>query len=274
MGTLFRSAFVDDLLEINIRFVSIVGAGTDELLEFTFHNVAEQKIALPVSEAHHVSVHVVDVQAAFVVRIAVYDVQRPIAETRIWVRLPADPFRAVEIAVFTRVAPGRAVHQLGGRSRRVYAREPSWFGGRARPLLAVAAAAHTSSVSTVVLEGTRAHLPPAALAPAGLSAVVVSGLVISGSRRGPATPNMFLMNLSVDVIVVAFDFVMVDRGDSYGFVIVWAVLYGGSLVGAVGVPVVGMLFLYCCCWFEFCYCCFAHWKVVGAWDCWGWLFFP
>jgi len=121
-------------------------------------------------------------------------VQGPIAETDFGIRLPADPFRAVVIAVFAAAGFGSAgaPGQLVGGSRCVYAGESPYFRVvRVRPPLVAAAALLGTSIVVAVapclllllLVFAAAHAP--ALSVSGL---VVGGFRLVGSRPRPAAP--------------------------------------------------------------------------------------
>jgi len=229
-------------------------------LEFDFHNVPKQISALSVSKPHNVPVHVIDVDPAFAVRIAVQDVQGPITESRFRVRLPADPFRAVEIAVFAAPALLCGTRQLVGGRRCVDARKPSQPGRmRARPgarpgvrprpllllvLLLLTAAARRLVVMVVIVAPASAP----ALALSWPVFTIPGGSRFVRSRQRSAPPNVFLLYFSSNIIVVAFLFVVVNRRDLYRVVVEAALVAVVVVVVVVGSVTSGLLFLFLFLW--------------------------
>jgi len=256
--SLARCSYVEELLELDLGFAPVTRTIVEQFLDLGFHNVPEQKVALPVPKAHHVPVQMVHIDAALAVPIAIKNVQGPIAETRLGVGPPADPLEAVEIAVLAAPALGGGTRQLVGGRRGVDAREASRSRGvRARSLLAAAGAAGGRLLQRRIELSFGARLRMrlrrcfgfaaviarrnrtiAALAP-GLAVATVAVAALPGSRhlRGvfgsmsgqrPTAPIDFLLYISSQIIFVAILFVGVDRWDLDGFVVL-------SLVAAAAV---------------------------------------
>ena len=220
----------------------VVAVKIDNLVEFRLHNITEQIVALSVSKADHIPVHVIDVDPSFVVGVTVEHVQRPIAETRFWIGFPADPLRAIVVAVFSAIASAVVIvvvsHQLlvgwcGGVNTGYAPRRRIGRSGPLLPSALMTAGAMIVLLATVLILIRIAPLLPVVLAvtvaptsarsisvflAVGMTLVAARGPRLVGSRQRTTPSIVFLLYFSLDIIIVALLFVVVQRRDFEGYI--------------------------------------------------------